>query len=224
MRKILFALALLFGTVSLSGQQVVWKIGEKDGSAKEFALAPDGYKDFVQNDFGFEDRYFLVGYSNPGTDLPYVLPGPNDRWAGSSGGAGKRTQEVNILFGLEKGAADNVIEKKVRDGKTYFVVNDYGKLRGLFAQLLAEIQRIKSEGDYAAGKHLIETYAVHIDPTLHKEVKERYDALELKPYGGFINPEIRPVEKDGKVVDYEIVYSDDYIGQMLAYGRKYGTL
>ena len=124
----------------------------------------------------------------------------------------------------EKGAADNVIEKKVRDGKTYFVVNDYGKLRGLFAQLLAEIQRIKSEGDYAAGKHLIETYAVHIDPTLHKEVKERYDALELKPYGGFINPEIRPVEKDGKVVDYEIVYSDDYIGQMLAYGRKYGTL
>ena len=124
----------------------------------------------------------------------------------------------------EKGAADNVIEKKVRDGKTYFVVNDYVKLRGLFAELLAEIQRIKSEGDYAAGKNLIETYAVHIDPALHKEVKERYDALELKPYGGFINPEIRPVEKDGKIVDYEIVYSDDYIGQMLAYGRKYGTL
>ncbi len=124
----------------------------------------------------------------------------------------------------EKGAADNVIEKKVRDGKTYFVVNDYVKLRGLFAELLAEIQRIKSEGDYAAGKNLIETYAVHIDPALHKEVKERYDALELKPYGGFINPEIRPVEKDGKIVDYEIVYSDDYLGQMLEYGRKYGTL
>ena len=125
---------------------------------------------------------------------------------------------------FEKGAADNVIEKKVRDGKTYFVVNDYVKLRALFAELLAEIQRIKSEGDYAAGKNLIETYAVHIDPTLHKEVKERYDALGLKPYGGFINPEIRPVEKDGKVVDYEIVYSDDYLGQMLEYGRKYGTL
>ena len=124
----------------------------------------------------------------------------------------------------EKGAADNVIEKKVRDGKTYFVVNDYGKLRALFAKLLAEIQRIKSEGDYAAGKALIETYAVHIDPDLHKEVKRRYDALGLKPYGGFINPEIRPVEKDGKVVDYEIVYSDDYLGQMLAYGKKYGTL
>ena len=124
----------------------------------------------------------------------------------------------------EKGAADKVIEKKVRDGKTYFVVNDYGKLRGLFADLLAEIQRIKSEGDYAAGKALIETYAVHIDPALHKEVKERYDALGLKPYGGFINPEIRPVEKDGQVVDYEIVYTDDYLGQMLEYGRKYGTL
>ena len=124
----------------------------------------------------------------------------------------------------EKGAADNVIEKKVRDGKTYFVVNDYVKLRGLFAELLAEIQRIKSEGDYAAGKALVETYAVHIDPALHKEVKERYDALGLKPYGGFINPEIRPVQKDGKVVDYEIIYPDDYLGQMLEYGRKYGTL
>ena len=124
----------------------------------------------------------------------------------------------------EKGAADNVIEKKVRDGKTYFVVNDYVKLRALFAELLAEIQRIKSEGDYAAGKALIETYAVHIDPVLHKEVKERYDALGLKPYGGFINPEIRPVEKNGKVVDYEMVYTDDYLGQMLEYGHKYGTL
>ena len=124
----------------------------------------------------------------------------------------------------EKGAADNVIEKKVRDGKTCFVVNDYVKLRALFAELLAEIQRIKSEGDYAAGKNLIETYAVHIDPVLHKEVKDRYEALDLKPYGGFINPEIRPVVKDGAVVDYEVVYTDDYLGQMLEYGKKYGAL
>jgi len=124
----------------------------------------------------------------------------------------------------EKGAADKVIEKKVRDGKTYFVVNDYVKLRALFAELLAEIQRIKSEGDYQAGKNLIETYAVHIDPELHQEVLERYKALNLKPYGGFINPDIRPVVKDGEIVDYEAVYTDDYLGQMMYYGQKYSTL
>ena len=124
----------------------------------------------------------------------------------------------------EQGKADNVIEKKVRDGKTYFVVNDYEALRGLFGKLLAEIQRIKSEGDYKAGKALVETYAVNIDPALHKEVKERYDALGLKPYGGFVNPEIIPVTKGGKVVDYRVEYPDDYLGQMLEYGRKYATL
>ena len=124
----------------------------------------------------------------------------------------------------EKGKEANVIEKKVRDGKTYFVVNDYEALRGLFAELLAEVQRIKSEGDFEAGKALVETYAVNIDPELHKEVKERYAALDLKPYGGFLNPEIVPVEKGGKVVDYKIVYNDSYLGQMLQYGKKYATL
>ena len=126
---------------------------------------------------------------------------------------------------LEKGAKDKVIEKKVRNGKTYFVVNDYVKLRALFAELLGEIQRIKSEGDYEAGKALIETYAVHIDPELHKEVLERYKALNLKPYGGFVNPEIQVVYgEDGSVKDYTPVYTDDYLGQMLLYGKKYGTL
>ena len=124
----------------------------------------------------------------------------------------------------ERGAKDNVIEKKVKDGKTYFVVNDYSKLRSLFAELLAEIQRIKSEGDYKAGKDLIETYAVNIDPALHKEVKARYEALNLKPYGGFINPDIVPIVKGGKTVDYKVVYTDDYLAQMLEYGKKYGTL
>lgn len=124
----------------------------------------------------------------------------------------------------EKGAARGIIEKKMRDGKTYFVVNDYEALRGLFAELLAEIQRIKSEGDYAAGKNLVETYAVNIDPQLHKEVLERYAALNLKPYGGFVNPDIVPVEKDGKVVDYKIVYVDNYLQQQLDYGKKYRTL
>ena len=124
----------------------------------------------------------------------------------------------------EKGLADNVIEKKVRDGKTYFVVNDFEALRGLFGELLAEVQRIKSEGDYEAGKALVETYAINIDPELHKEVKERYAALELKPYGGFLNPEIVPVEENGAVVDYKIVYADNFIDQMMEYGRKYATL
>ena len=124
----------------------------------------------------------------------------------------------------EKGLADNVIEKKVRDGKTYFVVNDFEALRGLFGDLLAEVQRIKSEGDYQAGKALVETYAVNIDYDLHKEVLERYASLGLKPYGGFVNPDIVPVEEDGKVVDYKIEYADSYLDQMLQYGKKYSTL
>ena len=123
-----------------------------------------------------------------------------------------------------QGAEINVIERRVRDGKTYFVINDYEALRGLFAKLLAEIQRIKSEGDYAAGKALVEEYAVNIDPEIHKEVLERYAALNLKPYGGFINPDIVPVEKGGVITDYEIRYTDDYLGQMLGYGKKYGVL
>ena len=124
----------------------------------------------------------------------------------------------------EKGLADNVIEKKTRDGKTYFIVNDFEALRGLFGELLAEVQRIKSEGDYAAGKALVEKYAVDIDPELHKEVLERYAALELKPYGGFLNPEIVPVTKNGKVTDYVIEYQDNYLDQMLDYGHRYATL
>ena len=124
----------------------------------------------------------------------------------------------------EKGLADNVIEKKVRDGKTYFIVNDHEALRGLFGDLLAEVQRIKSEGDFEAGKALVEKYAVNIDPVLHREVLDRYASLGLKPYGGFINPDIVPVEKNGKVVDYKLVYNDNYLEQMLEYGRNYSTL
>ena len=121
----------------------------------------------------------------------------------------------------EKGLADNVIEKKVRDGKSYFVVNDFEALRGLFGELLAEVQRIKSEGDYQAGKALVETYAVNIDPQLHKEVLDRYAALELKPYGGFVNPDIVPVVKNGEVVDYRLEYAESFLEQQLKYGREY---
>lgn len=135
-----------------------------------------------------------------------------------------QNRQLIAAWCYEKGAKANVIEKKVKKGKTYFVVNDYEALRGLFADLLAEIQRIKSEGDYEAGKDLIETYAVNIDPVLHKEIKQRYEALDLKPYGGFINPDIVPVEQDGVIVDYKLVYSDDFLAQQLEYGKKYRTL
>ena len=119
---------------------------------------------------------------------------------------------------------NGVIEKRTRGGKTYFVITDYDALRGLFGQLLGEIQRIKSTGDYAAGKALIETYAVNIDPLLHKEVKDRYEALNLKPYGGFLNPSIEPVVKGGVITDYVLKYPENYLDQMLGYGEKYGIL
>ena len=130
----------------------------------------------------------------------------------------------------------NTIERIVRDGKTYFVVNDFEALRKLFGELLAEVQRIKSEGDYAAGKALVERYAVKVDLELHKEVKERYNALGLKPYGGFINPEIVPVYEakapesvegptnKNKIVDYRIEYPTDFLAQHLEYGKKYAFL
>ena len=124
----------------------------------------------------------------------------------------------------EHGMEANVIEKKVENGKTYFVINDYEALRNLFGELLAEVQRIKSEGDYEAGKALVEKYAVKVDPELHKEVKERYDALGLKPYGGFINPEIVPVVENGEVVDYKVEYPDDFVAQHINYGKNYSFL
>jgi len=125
---------------------------------------------------------------------------------------------------FEHGQADNVIEKKVRDGKTFFVINDFVALRRLFGEMLGEIQRIKSEGDYEAGKALVRKYAINIDPELHREVLERYATLELKPYRGFINPDIIPVVKDGKTVDYEVVYGNDFLEQQLKYGKEYSIL
>lgn len=135
-----------------------------------------------------------------------------------------QARKLISTWAYENGKGDNVIEKKVKDGKTYFVVNDHEKLRELFGLLLAEIQRIKSEGDYAAGKKLIDDYAVKIDPELHKEVRERYQALNLKPYGGFINPEIVPVEENGKLIDYKLEYPSDFLQQHLKYGKEYNFL
>lgn len=126
---------------------------------------------------------------------------------------------------LAKGKADNIVELRKRDDKTYVVVNDYEKLRNLFAQLLVEIQRIKSTGDFDAAKKLIESYAIQIDPVLHKEILDRYNALNLAPYKGFVNPVYTPVlDADGNIVDVHIRYDEDYTQQHLRYSRDYSTL
>ncbi len=189
-----------------------------DPKLVELGIMPDGeaykaeYDNFIRN--GLMVQFNRVELGKPNTEAHMQDRKLISEWCLEQGrGAGKGET-----------AAVDVIEKRVRDGKTYFVINDYDALRALFGKLLAEIQRIKSEGDYAAGKALVEKYAVNIDPALHQEVKERYEALDLKPYGGFINPEIVPVEKAGVITDYEIRYTDDYLGQMLDYGRRYGIL
>ncbi|MDH5474897.1 MAG: dipeptidyl peptidase 3 [Cyclobacteriaceae bacterium] len=136
-----------------------------------------------------------------------------------------RNRQMIAKWAYEKGQADNVIERKERDGKTYFVVNDYQKLQNLFGELLREIQRIKSEGDYEAGKNLIENYGVKVDQELHAEVLERAEKLKSAPYGGFINPVLVPVMDDnGVITDVTIEYPTDFTKQMLGYSEKYGNL
>ena len=136
-----------------------------------------------------------------------------------------RNRHLICQWAYEQGKEDNVIEYVKRDGKTYLKVNDYEKLRGLFGKLLAEIQRIKSEGDYAAGRDLVEKYAVKFDPELHKEVLERYAKLNIAPYKGFVNPVYTPVvDENGNITDVKIDYTEDYIDQMLRYSRDYSSL
>ncbi|RMG82984.1 MAG: dihydrofolate reductase [Bacteroidetes bacterium] len=135
-----------------------------------------------------------------------------------------RNRQMVAKWVYEKGKADNVIEKKTKDGKTYFVINNYEKLRTLFGELLREIQRIKSEGDYQAGKYLVETYGVKVDPELHKEVLARWEKLNIAPYGGFINPVLKPVMENGRIVDVKIEYPEVFSEQMLYYAKKYSLL
>lgn len=136
-----------------------------------------------------------------------------------------RNRQLIAKWAYEKGKADNVIELTQRDGKTYVVVNDYVKLRELFGTLLAEVQRIKSEGDFAAGKKLVEEYGVKVDPVLHAEVLERYAKLNLAPYKGFVNPVMKEVRNDkGEVVDIILDYTEGYVGQMLRYSKEYSFL
>ena len=136
-----------------------------------------------------------------------------------------RNRQLIAKWAYEQGKADKVIEIAERDGKHYIVVNDYAKLRELFGKLLAEVQRIKSEGDYAAGKALVENYGVKVDPTLHKEILERYTKLNLAPYKGFVNPQMKEVKNaKGEVTDIVLDYSEGYAEQMLRYSRDYSFL
>ncbi len=125
---------------------------------------------------------------------------------------------------FEKGKAAKVIEQVTKDKKTYFVVRDYEKLRSLFGELLKEIQRIKSEGDFKAGKALVETYGVKVDPVIHKEVRERFEKLHIAPYGGFMNPVFVPVMKGDEIIDVKVEYPDNYEEQMMRYSREYSFL
>jgi dipeptidyl-peptidase III len=135
-----------------------------------------------------------------------------------------RNRALNARWAYEKGKKDNVVEFVKKDGKTYVRVNDYEKLRDLFGQLLKEIQRIKSEGDYAAGKALVETYGVKVDPVLHKEILERYAKLNVKPYRGFIQPRLVPVMDGDKITDVKVEYPESFYQQMIEYAKKYSYL
>jgi dipeptidyl-peptidase-3 len=135
-----------------------------------------------------------------------------------------RNRQLVAAWVYEKGKNENVIEKVTKDGKTFFVVNDYNKLRKLFGDLLREIQRIKSQGDYEAGKNLVETYGVKLNADLHKEVLERYAKLNIAPYAGFIQPKLIPVKEGDKIVDVKIEYPEDFTEQMLYYGKNYSFL
>ena len=135
-----------------------------------------------------------------------------------------RNRKLISEWCYEKGKKDNVIEWVKQDGKSYIVVNDFEALRKLFGELLKEVQRIKSKGDYEAGRKLVENYAVKIDPELHKEVLERYNKLGIEPYSGFVNPDYELVMENGKVKDVKLVYKYNYTEQMLDYSKNYSFL
>ena len=161
------------------------------------------------------DYYILNGLM---TQMQRINPGDNLEEAHM------RNRQMVAAWAFEKGAKEKVIEKVVRDGKTFFVINDYTKLRVLFGELLREIQRIKSEGDFNAGKNLVENYGVKIDQDLLKEVHARFEKLNIAPYMGFIQPRLVALMKDNKITDVKIEYPSSLIEQMLEYGKKYSFL
>jgi dipeptidyl-peptidase-3 len=135
-----------------------------------------------------------------------------------------RNRQLIAAWAFEQGRADNVIERRERDGKTYFVIRDYDKLRALFGRQLRELQRIKSMGDYAAIRDLVERYAVKVDAALHAEVLERYRKLDIPAYSGFIGPRLVPVMRDDEIADVRLEYPDDFAAQMLEYADRYAFL
>lgn len=136
-----------------------------------------------------------------------------------------RNRKLIAEWALEKGKPHKVIEIVKKKGKTYIKINDYKRLREFFGELLKEIQRIKSEGDYEAGRDMVEKYAVKVDPKLHKEVLDRYSKLDIAPYKGFVNPVYRPImNANGEIIDIKIDYTEDYPTQMLRYSRRYSGL
>lgn len=182
-----------------------------DAKMVELGLTPDGE--------AYKAEYYSYMMNGLMTQLVRIEPGCVVEEAHM------RNRQLIARWALEHGASENVAEMVKRDGRTFVRINDYAKLRSLFGELLAEIQRIKSEGDFEAARRLVETYAVQIDPALHQEVLERYARLHLAPYKGFLNPRYLPVTDDnGALIDVRIGEPEGYAEQMLRYSRDYATL
>lgn len=177
----------------------------------ELGLVPDAE--------AYKAEYYAYMMNGLMTQLVRIEPGCNVEEAHM------RNRQLIARWALEQGAEQKVVELVVRDGKTFVRINDYEQLRSLFGRLLAEVQRIKSEGDYEAARRLVETYAVRIDPALHAEVLERYRQLHLAPYKGFINPVYTPCyDAEGRWTDVKVDYTEGYAAQMLRYSRDYANV
>lgn len=173
----------------------------------------------LDNPDAYQAEYYKYILNGLMTQLMRIEPGKNIEEAHM------RNRQLIAAWAFEHGKKNKVIELTKRGGKTYVKINDYRALRDLFGQLLGEIQRIKSEGDYAAGAALVEKYAVKVDPKLHKEVLNRYAKLDIAPYKGFVNPVYEAVTDDnGVITDVRVTYTEDYIPQMLRYSRDYSGL
>ena len=182
-----------------------------DPKMQELGLVPDGE--------AFKAEYYKYMMNGLLTQLVRIEEGKDVEEAHM------RNRQLIARWVFEQGAADKVVELKKREGKTFVVINDYQQLRALFGKLLAEVQRIKSEGDYEAGRSLVENYGVKIDPVLHHEIRERYVRLHLSPYKGFVNPVMREVKDDsGHVTDITLDYTEGYAEQMLRYSWDYSYL